>query len=66
MANSINMNVTARPGNGIVLQGGFNTAKTDTDSCALRQALPETGSINPWCNTVHGLCDPLHGAGRPT
>ena len=31
VANSINMNVTARPRSGLVLQGGFNTAKTDTD-----------------------------------
>ena len=55
VANSINMNVTARPGNGIVLQGGFNTAKTDTDSCALQQALPETDSLNPWCNQSTGF-----------
>ena len=29
MANSINMKVTARPGRGLSLQGGFNSAKTD-------------------------------------
>ena len=34
MANSINMKVTARPGRGLSLQGGFNSAKTDLDSCA--------------------------------
>jgi hypothetical protein len=55
MANSMNMNVTARPGNGIVLQGGFNTAKTDTNNCALRQALPETDALNPWCDQSTGF-----------
>src|SRR5688572_2230586 len=44
VANSINMNVTARSRNGLVLQGGFNSAKTDTDSCAIREALPATAS----------------------
>jgi len=38
-----------------VLQGGFNTAKTDTDNCALRQALPESDSLNPWCNQSTGF-----------
>jgi hypothetical protein len=55
VANSFNMNVTARPGNGLVLQGGFNSAKTDTDSCALRDALPETALTNPWCDTSTGF-----------
>ena len=55
MANSFNMNVTARPGNGLVLQGGFNSARTDRDSCALRDALPENDSTDPWCNTSTGF-----------
>jgi hypothetical protein len=55
VANSINMNVTARPGNGLVLQGGFNSAKTDTDSCEVRQALPETAATNPWCDWSTGF-----------
>jgi hypothetical protein len=55
VANSINMNVTARPGNGLVLQGGFNSAKTDTDNCALRDALPETDATDPWCDTSSGF-----------
>src|SRR5688572_32361731 len=55
VANSINMNVTARPGNGLVLQGGFNSAKTGTDSCAIREALPETASTSPWCDTSSGF-----------
>ena len=54
VANSINMNVTARPRSGFVLQGGFNTAKTNSDSCELRGLLPETAPTNPWCGTSTG------------
>ena len=55
VANSFNMNITARPGNGLVLQGGFNSARTDRDSCTLRDALPENDSTDPWCDTSSGF-----------
>ena len=54
VANSINMNVTARPRNGLVLQGGFNIGETASDSCDLRTLLPETAATNPWCDTSTG------------
>jgi hypothetical protein len=60
LANSINMNVTARPGLGLVVQGGFNTAKTDSDYCEVRRAVPEwsvifaQSPVNPWCDTSTG------------
>ena len=49
---SINMNVTARPRFGLVLQGGFNTAKSHADSCGLRSVIPESAATNPWCDTT--------------
>jgi hypothetical protein len=52
--NSINLNVTARPRFGLVVQGGFNTGKTDADSCALRRLVPEIAATNPWCDTSTG------------
>jgi hypothetical protein len=61
VANSIHMNITARPRNGLVLQGGFNTAKTDSDYCGIRRALPEFTVVgaqspaNPWCDTSTGF-----------
>ena len=55
MTNSINMNVTARPRSGFVVQGGFNTAKTDSDSCGVRAALPESAATDPWCDTTSGF-----------
>jgi len=53
-ADNISLNVTARPHSGLTLQGGFNTATTHADSCALRDLLPETNPTNPWCNTATG------------
>jgi hypothetical protein len=70
VADSINLSVTARPRNGIVLQGGLNTAQTGSDYCDVRRALPEwtvnpqppaagaslnPAPTNPWCNTSTGF-----------
>jgi len=60
MANSFNMNVTARQRFGLTVQGGFNVIKTDSDYCDIRKALPEqvvlggASPTNPWCNTSTG------------
>ena len=60
-SNSISLNISARPRNGLVLQGGFNTAQTLSDYCAMRAALPELTVIgaqsptNPYCNTNTGF-----------
>ena len=48
--NSISLNVTARPKFGLTMQGGFNWAGTNTNSCEVRTALPETAPTVPWCN----------------
>jgi hypothetical protein len=49
--NSFSLNVTARPRFGLTMQGGFNYAGTNTNTCELRAALPETNVANPWCDT---------------
>ena len=60
VANSMNVNVTARMRNGLVLQGGFNTGTNDNDYCDVRSAIPEWTVIlaqsptNPWCDTSSG------------
>ena len=66
LANAFNLNLTARPRFGLVLQGGFNIAKTDTDYCEIRSAIPEwtvvvipgqppaQSPVNPWCDTSTG------------
>ena len=52
--NSLSMNVTARPRFGLVMQGGFNSANTNSDTCALRAVLPETNPLGSFCNTSSG------------
>jgi hypothetical protein len=66
IANSFNMNITARQLFGVTLQGGFNVIKTDSDYCDVRRAVPEytvlvlpgqppqQSPVNPWCNTSTG------------
>ena len=50
VTNSFSLNITARPRFGLTMQGGFNYALTNTDSCEVRAALPETDAVDPWCN----------------
>jgi hypothetical protein len=72
IANSFNMNVVARPRFGLVLQGGFNSIKTDTDYCDIRTAIPESTAFggpsptNPWCNTSSGWVTRLTALGSYT
>ena len=48
--NSISLNVTARPKFGLTMQGGFNWAGTNNNSCEVRNVVPETSLTNPWCD----------------
>ena len=59
-SNAIALNLSARPRNGLVIQGGFNTNNTSFDYCALRAAIPEltilgaNSPTNPYCNYSTG------------
>ncbi|HLG55947.1 MAG TPA: TonB-dependent receptor [Vicinamibacterales bacterium] len=71
-ANSLYLNVTARPRWGLVVQGGFNTAKTNSDYCDVRAAVPEytvlgaQSPTNPWCDTSTAWVTRLTGLGTYT
>ncbi|HVZ19956.1 MAG TPA: TonB-dependent receptor [Vicinamibacterales bacterium] len=61
--NSISLNLTARPKAGVTVQGGFNTANTSSDACALQTLLPEMVTdppslgppvYQPFCSTTTG------------
>ncbi len=60
VANSVNLNVTARMRNGLMVQGGFNTGTNRNDYCDVRSAIPEWTVVlaqsptNPWCDTSSG------------
>jgi hypothetical protein len=53
--NGLMINLSARPRNGLTLQGGVNTGKTITDNCDIRAQLPEIGVTNPFCHSDPGL-----------
>ena len=60
ISNSVNMNVTARMKNGVMMQGGFNSGVSGNDYCDVRAQIPEWTVIlaqnptNPWCDTTSG------------
>jgi hypothetical protein len=70
--NGFLMNVSARPRNGLVFQGGFSTGTQRTDYCEVRAASPEytviaaQGPTNPWCNTSTGFLTRYTGLGSYT
>jgi hypothetical protein len=43
----VDISVTARLRNGLTVQGGTSTGRRLTDTCAIRDALPEVGSVAP-------------------
>ena len=49
--NGVDVNVNARLGNGLFVQGGTSTGRTSTDNCEVLEALPEV-NINglPYCH----------------
>ena len=62
-SNAIALNLSARPRNGLVIQGGFNTNNTSFDYCSIRAAMPELTIVigpptlsptNPYCNYSTG------------
>jgi hypothetical protein len=60
------LNVTARARNGLILQGGLGSGVTRNDSCAVREALPESNATNPWCETGTGFRTRFTGFGSYT
>jgi Carboxypeptidase regulatory-like domain len=59
-SNAIALNLSARPGKGFNIQGGFNTNNTSFDYCALRAEIPEltilgaNSPTNPYCDYSTG------------
>jgi len=53
--NGVTLDVSARPRQGLLFQGGINTGKTVTDTCAVRTLLPEISPLNPYCHNEPGF-----------
>jgi hypothetical protein len=52
--NGVDISATARPRNGLTVQGGLSFGRTTADSCAVREQLPEIAPLNPFCHIVTG------------
>jgi len=50
--NGIDVNVTARPRNGLTLQGGYSGGRAVSDNCEIREKVPEIALLNPFCHIV--------------
>jgi hypothetical protein len=59
--NGVQLNVSARPRNGLTLQGGLNSGKTVMDNCEVRNVLLELGPVNPYCHNDPGLITRVSG-----
>jgi hypothetical protein len=65
--NGMLVNISARPRNGLTLQGGINSGKTVIDYCAVRSAIPglsvgaAVGTTNPYCHVDPGFITKMSG-----
>jgi hypothetical protein len=50
--NSVEINFTARVRQGLTFQGGTSTGRLETNTCAVRAALPELAPLNPYCDVL--------------
>jgi hypothetical protein len=70
VTNGMLLNISARPRNGLVFQGGMATGATRNDQCSVRAQLPETesvlGTLQPFCNTSTGFVTRYTGLGSYT
>jgi Carboxypeptidase regulatory-like domain len=70
VTNGMLLNISARPRNGLVFQGGMATGITANEACSIRAALPETqivlGTIQPFCDTSTGFVTRYTGLGSYT
>ncbi len=73
--NGMLLNLSARPRNGLVFQGGVSTGKTNMDYCSVRNVLPEALNISagpapvstdPYCNSTTGWITRYTGLGSYT
>jgi len=64
--NGLELSVSARLPSGLQFQAGSSTGETVTDDCEIRNALPETGLLNPFCGLGGGITTRATGAAAYT
>jgi hypothetical protein len=48
----VDVNLSARLRGSLLLQGGTSTGRTSTNTCDIRDELPETAMLNPFCDNA--------------
>jgi hypothetical protein len=48
--NGIDVSISARPRNGLTVQGGFSGGYSTSDNCEVREKVPEIALLNPYCH----------------
>ena len=61
--NGVDLTVVARLRQDLTFQGGSNWGRTTSDTCEVRQQLPETAPLDPYCHVVSGYLPYFKGAG---
>jgi hypothetical protein len=59
--NGIDLNVNARPRNGLTIQGGFSAGVSTSDNCEVREKVPEVALLNPFCHIETGMLPQYKG-----
>ena len=57
----VDVTLNARLPGGLTFQGGTSTGRRTIDTCELREALPETAAVNPYCRVTEGLDTQFRG-----
>jgi hypothetical protein len=61
--NGVDMTVSARLGANVRLQGGVSTGRTSTDTCDIRDDVPESNPVNPYCHVDTKFLTQVKGLG---
>jgi hypothetical protein len=61
--NGIDISVSARPRNGLTVQGGYSGGYSTSDNCEVRAKVPEIGLLNPYCHIETSFLPQYKGLG---
>ena len=64
--NGLELNVSARLPNGLQLTAGSSTGETVSDDCEIREKLPESDPLDPYCHDSSGVTTRVTGAASYT
>src|SRR5690606_18969522 len=64
--NGLELSISARLPNGLQLTAGSSTGETVSDDCEIREKLPESAPLDPYCHNSAGMTTRVTGAASYT